>query len=67
MCFRQITCCDSPIRSIMLLHREDMQPFDTHGKEGVHMIVQMDTVEYEKPGSDSLLAARTHPFDHDTK
>jgi hypothetical protein len=46
----------------MFLHREDMQPFDTHGKEGVDMIVQTDTVECEKAGRDSLLAARTHPF-----
>jgi hypothetical protein len=45
----------------MLLHREDIQPFDAHGKEGVDMIVQMDTVECENAGSDSLLAARTHP------
>lgn len=44
-----------------------MQPFDTHGKEGVDMIVQTDTVECEKAGSDSLLAARTHAFDGDTK
>jgi hypothetical protein len=55
MCFGQITCCDSAIRSIMLLHREDMRPFDTHGKEGVDMIVQMDTVGCEKPGRDSLV------------
>jgi hypothetical protein len=51
----------------MFLHREDMQPFDTHGKEGVDMIVQTDTVECENAGSDSLLAARTHTFDGDTK
>jgi len=31
------------------------------------MIVPMDTVECEKAGSGSLLAARTHPFDDDTK
>ena len=31
------------------------------------MIVQMDTVECEKAGNDSLLAAHTHPFDGDTK
>ena len=51
----------------MFLHREDMEPLDTHGKEGVDMIVPMDTVECEKAGCDSLLAARTHPFDGDTK
>jgi hypothetical protein len=51
----------------MFVHREDMEPLDTHGKEGVDMIVPMDTVECEKAGSDSLLAARTHPFDGDTK
>ena len=67
MCLREITCCDPAIISIMFLHGEDMQPSGIHGKKGVDMIVQMDTVECEKPGRDSLLAARTHPFDRDTR
>ena len=59
MCFREITCCDPAILSIMFVHGEDMQLFDIHGKEGVDMIVQMDAIECKKAGSDSLLAART--------
>jgi hypothetical protein len=61
MCFREITCCDPAILSIMFVHGEDMQLFDIHGKEGVDMIVQMDAIECKKAGSDSLLAARTTP------
>jgi hypothetical protein len=55
----------------MFLHREDMEPLDTHGKEGVDMIVPMDTVECEKAGSDSLLAACVYrelrPYDYVTE
>jgi hypothetical protein len=39
---------------------KDMQPFDTHGKEGVDMIVQMDAVECKKAGSDSLVLPENH-------
>jgi hypothetical protein len=55
MCFREITCCDPAILSIMFVHGEDMQLFDIHGKEGVDMIVQMDAIECKKAGSDSPL------------
>ena len=67
MCLREITCCDPAIISIMFLHGEDMQPSGIDGKKDVDMIVQMDADECEKAGSGSLLAARTHPFDGDTK
>ncbi len=57
MCFRQITCCDPAIPSITFPHDEDMQPFDTHGKKRVDMIVQMDAVARKKAGGDSLTVA----------
>jgi hypothetical protein len=58
MCFRQITCCDPAIPSITFPHDEDMQPFDTHGKKRVDMIVQMDAVARKKAGGDSLTHLR---------
>ena len=58
-CCRQITCCNSGIHSVMFLHREDMQPLDTHGKEGVDMIVPMDTVECERAGSANTIESMT--------